>query len=227
MRVTRTEPIVYDGNCSCFFHANCTSPGQLIENDRSHVISLRGLRVGCTPSESFFMSTLECFYDSSCIDLIYTSIHQHHGLVPEYHRIPLTVGSSRFSIDAKVETLMNELFVEQWLTESSFLSYYKQCTPYQCSYTYAQSVNSIDTVTLILGIYGGLAIGLKLISPIGALILYKLYMRRKTRVDTVISIVNVQLYTENSTVHDTNHLSLTTTREVMPVEKVPTPQTRQ
>jgi hypothetical protein len=222
-----TEPLTYDENCSCYFHANCTSAAQLIARDRSQAVSLTGLRVGCTPSESFFMSTLECFYDPSCINLIYTSIYQYHGLVSEYHPTALTVGSSRFSINTQVEALMNELFVEQWSNESSFRSYYQQCAPAHCSYTYMQSVNSIYTVTLILGIYGGLSIGLKLTSPIVILILYKLYQKRKNRVGTAIATVNVQLDMQDSTFHDTNHASVRQTLEMIPVEKVIAPQAQQ
>jgi hypothetical protein len=225
--ISQTEPLTYDDNCSCYFHANCTSAAQIIARNRSQAVSLAGLRVGCTPSESFFMSTLECFYDPYCINMIYTSIYQYHGLVSEYHPTALTVESSRFLINSQVDTLMNELLVEQWLNESSFLSYYKQCAPGSCSYTYTQSVNSIYTVTLILGIYGGLSIALKLISPIVVLILYKLYQRRKNRVRTLIVTSNVQLDIQEPTFHGTNHVSVRQTLEMIPVEQVIAPQAQQ
>ncbi|CAF1386280.1 unnamed protein product [Adineta steineri] len=74
-----TRATIYDG-CSCGLYLNCTSQANFIESNSSKLIPVKGLKIGCTPSESFRASTLECFYDRSCIDLIhqytnYTTFH--------------------------------------------------------------------------------------------------------------------------------------------------------
>jgi len=51
-------------NCSCGLQANCVANAML-----NHT-KVKGLFVGCLPSDSFLVSTLECFFDQECIDLL-------------------------------------------------------------------------------------------------------------------------------------------------------------
>ncbi|UJR38749.1 hypothetical protein I4U23_031414 [Adineta vaga] len=68
--VASIRTMIYDNNCSCGLHSNCTSQASFLITNSSHPIEIKGLKIGCTPSESFLASTLECFYDISCINLI-------------------------------------------------------------------------------------------------------------------------------------------------------------
>jgi hypothetical protein len=54
-----SEPMSYTNSCSCDLQMNCTSPTMF-----------KGLHIGCLPSESLFVSTLECFYDNECLTLM-------------------------------------------------------------------------------------------------------------------------------------------------------------
>ncbi|UJR17370.1 hypothetical protein I4U23_004265 [Adineta vaga] len=54
-----TKPMIYDDGCSCGLHANCTSQAYFIESKSRNRSQVKGLKIGCTPSESFFLSTLE------------------------------------------------------------------------------------------------------------------------------------------------------------------------
>lgn len=54
-----SEPIIYNNSCSCDLQMNCTSQTMF-----------KGLYIGCLPSESLFVSTLECFYDYQCLILM-------------------------------------------------------------------------------------------------------------------------------------------------------------
>ncbi|CAF1309564.1 unnamed protein product, partial [Adineta ricciae] len=51
-----TQSITYD-NCSCDLDFNCTS--QAFFHSESEQIPIKGLKIGCTPSESFLSSTIE------------------------------------------------------------------------------------------------------------------------------------------------------------------------
>lgn len=64
------QSIIYDNNCTCGLNRNCTSQANFIQINSSEIIPIKGFKVGCIPSESFRFSTLECFYDQSCINLI-------------------------------------------------------------------------------------------------------------------------------------------------------------
>ncbi|CAF1440439.1 unnamed protein product [Adineta steineri] len=65
-----TQAIIYDDNCSCGLYSNCTTQATFITTNPSKTIPVKGLKIGCTPSESFRASTLECFYNESCVNLI-------------------------------------------------------------------------------------------------------------------------------------------------------------
>lgn len=64
------QSIIYNDNCSCGLHQNCTTQAIFIGVNSSDIIPIKGLKMGCIPSESFRASTLECFYDLSCIHLL-------------------------------------------------------------------------------------------------------------------------------------------------------------
>ncbi|CAF1506657.1 unnamed protein product, partial [Adineta steineri] len=57
-----TQAIIYDG-CSCGLYLNCTTQANFMKSNSSEMIPIKGLKIGCIPSESFRASTLECFYD--------------------------------------------------------------------------------------------------------------------------------------------------------------------
>ncbi|CAF4296305.1 unnamed protein product, partial [Adineta steineri] len=66
-----TQPVMYNDNqCNCALTANCTIQANFIQTNPREIFQVCGLKMGCIPSESFLLSTLECFYNLSCIDLI-------------------------------------------------------------------------------------------------------------------------------------------------------------
>lgn len=64
-----TRPITYQGpeSCSCGLQSKCLR--QAVFNE-PQLVAVKGLLVGCLPSESLLASTLECFFDIDCINLI-------------------------------------------------------------------------------------------------------------------------------------------------------------
>ncbi|CAF1176295.1 unnamed protein product [Adineta steineri] len=154
-----TQPKIYDNGCSCALYPNCTSQARFIEMNSSEIIPIRGLKIGCTPSESFLLSNLACFYDQSCINIIQQYTNSTNS------SISLAITKSQFSINTTIAELINDLFVEEWATNINYSSYYEQCSPLLCSYTYSKQINLLYTITLILGLQGGLTIVLKWICP--------------------------------------------------------------
>jgi len=171
------QAIVYDDQCSCELHSYCSTQAYFF-NENSSKVFVNGLKMGCTPSESLHVSTLECFYDELCVDLIreYTNL-TIISLVNET--------TSRFHSKTNVSQLIDNLFVEKWLTSMNYSSYYEQCLPSSCSYTYVQHFHILYFITFIFGLQGGLTIVLDWISPRIVRIIFKIYEKRKKQLNAV------------------------------------------
>ncbi|CAF3917467.1 unnamed protein product, partial [Adineta steineri] len=176
-----TRALIYDDECSCGLCSNCTTQANFIISNSSKIISIpiKGLKIGCTPSESFRVSTLECFYDRSCINLI----HQYTNYINSHD--PLSIMKSRFSINTRIAELIDNLFIEQWSNKTNYTSYFEQCLPSYCFYTSIPRFNLIYIITLLLSLQGGLTIILKWICPKIVRIASKINDYRKKRTNTV------------------------------------------
>ncbi|CAF1210287.1 unnamed protein product [Adineta ricciae] len=211
--VCHTEAAIYDNNCSCGLNTTCTVQASFTTANSSKPVPIDGLKIGCTPSESFLASTLQCFYNSSCIDLIYEMANSRMSDIPD----PLNTTISRFSVNMTVADLVNELFVERWSTIMDYSSYFHICSPKSCSYTYRQQLDSFYTVTYLLGLYGGLSLILKWICPKIIYLMMKFYENRKKRRHLVEPIRNIE-----TTTNGIKRKSLNTHQKTTPLETKPT-----
>ena len=148
------EPRSYgENNCSCGTSATCSSQAVL---DGS---TLPGFRVGCYPLEALLQSTLECLYNVSCID----------ALRFMYQRVNFTVDpldATLSSPSATVQSLIDTLLVDRWETSVTYEQYYAACAPLACTYTLTTQLDVVYMLTTIIGVYGGLTVVLKLLTPI-------------------------------------------------------------
>ncbi len=182
-----TQAIIYDDGCSCGLYSNCTTQANFIKSNSSQKIPIKGLKMGCTPSESFRASTLECFYDQTCLDII----QQYNNSTNRI--IPLSVTVNQFPINTSMAELIDNLFVEQWSTTKNYSSYFKQCAPVLCSYSYTQDFNLLYIITILLGLQGGLTIVLKWICPRIIRIVAKIYDHRKKRTNVIQSVNSLEV----------------------------------
>ncbi|UJR12700.1 hypothetical protein I4U23_016874 [Adineta vaga] len=180
---------IYNNTCSCGLHSSCTSDAKFIKSDSLEEIFIKGLKMGCIPSESFRASTLECFYDPSCIDLI-----QEYTIIGNWSNVTdsLSINNSRFSMNTTIDELINNLFIEEWKKLVNYSSYFQQCSPFSCSYTYIQQFNVLRTLTILLGLQGGLTILLEWICPKIIQIIFKLNQYRKKRINTIQPISHIE-----------------------------------
>ncbi|CAF1437934.1 unnamed protein product [Adineta steineri] len=119
-----TEALLYDHECSCALSRYCSSDAYLFNNKSRKTIFIEGMKIGCTPSESFHQSTLQCFYNSSCLHLLV-----------ENSIVPLVPRESRYLINTTIDELRKNLFLENWNTTSNYSAYFHQCSPSICSYS--------------------------------------------------------------------------------------------
>jgi hypothetical protein len=165
------NPRWYD-NCSCDYTITCAyeTPMYRFENQPA-TFRVPGFYTGCYIIEAVLQSTLECFYNQTCI----TEIQSY------FHISPVNVTaldpslSMKYSYNSTIQQLLDGLMVEEWNTPITYENYYNQCHPIQCTYTYERKNRAIYILTVLLGLMGGLITILKLIVPI----LIKLITRKK------------------------------------------------
>jgi hypothetical protein len=121
--------------------------------------SVPGILSGCIPRFSLLQSTLECLYDSMCLN-----ITEFVG-IDTLSYPPLNISSSsRFSVNTTIETMFNELFIEDWHNTSNFTGYFYACAPISCSYTHTERVSAIYVITGMISLIGGLIVAFRLLA---------------------------------------------------------------
>jgi hypothetical protein len=128
-------------------------------NNISPTITLPGLIGGCLPVDGLRMTTLECFFDSACLDTLQNVLND--TMIPS----PLNISvSTRFShTTTTLGSMIDELFIEQWFNTSNYSSYYQTCSPHACYYKLVERNSLIYVITILLGLYGGLTIIIRMI----------------------------------------------------------------
>ncbi|CAF3965240.1 unnamed protein product, partial [Adineta steineri] len=128
-----------------------------------------GFFSGCTPLDGLLVSTLDCLYSSTCLknfadyfpDLNQTNSTWLNGLSASFQkRIP-------------VKDLLSELFVEEWSPMINYPLYFTSCAPKRCTYTEINHMNLFYTAALLLALYGGLTILLRLITSFSVSVFFK------------------------------------------------------
>ncbi|CAF1355935.1 unnamed protein product [Adineta ricciae] len=167
--VPQMAPQTYN-NCTCLNIAGCPHPATF--NDRhNHLITVPGMISDCLVLDGALASTFECYYNETCISLL-------HETVPITLK-PLSNDSDKhFVMKSTIETLLNEMMIDEMSSTIRFDLFYDQCQPMYCAYSYAHRFDVLFVFTTFFGIFGGLSFILKQSAPLLALII----LRRKNRV---------------------------------------------
>ncbi|CAF0792249.1 unnamed protein product [Adineta ricciae] len=106
------------GNCSCTNIEGCPRPA-IFNDSQGHLITIPGMIMDCLIIEATLASTLECYYNQTCISLL-------HQALP-IHIQPLSNSSlKRFSPRSMIEDIFNELMIEEIQSDVKFNLYYSQ-----------------------------------------------------------------------------------------------------
>ena len=126
------QPVILPNGCSCFDPSGCPQHILLFENHRAtNGTSVLGMMFNCQPLDGALTSSLECFYQPSCLSLIQQVLSI--SMTPP----PLTSNGNRFSPTTTVQVLLNDLMIEQLIDEVLFTQYYSRCNPTYCIYSYS------------------------------------------------------------------------------------------
>ncbi|CAF1323976.1 unnamed protein product [Adineta ricciae] len=151
-------------NCTCDVSSTCTTLTSISKHPNPHPIFIvPGIRRGCYLVEALLQSTLECFYNQTCLNII-----QYH-LNYSSSSINITILDSslpsKYSVNSTMKQMIDNLMIEQWIYNDRHENYYSQCAPIECIYSYEAKNNLLYIVTTLFGLIGGLVTALKIIIP--------------------------------------------------------------
>ncbi|CAF1243990.1 unnamed protein product [Rotaria sordida] len=113
--------------------------------------------------QALIQSTLECFYNRTCLDQIQSYIDYNQFSL---NVTPLNISKlSRYSPKTSIEEMLKDLFIEEWNSLTDYDQYYKQCQPSYCQYQYVEQY-SVSSITKLTGLVSGLNLGFRLITPV-------------------------------------------------------------
>ncbi|CAF4003628.1 unnamed protein product [Adineta steineri] len=140
-----------------------------------------GMRLTVSPVRSVLISTLECFYNETCLSDIKREINS--SISPtNFSTLRLSLLAMNESQDDTIDMLAKKLFIRRWSNnQSSYESYFNQCHPLSCQYSYLSRYNIIEAVARITGTYGALNFLLKLLVPYLIKLLYYIWAKIKSR----------------------------------------------
>ena len=170
----------YDYAGSTGFDSQMVNPSTSMINA---TVILPGIFIGCLPMKSLLQSTLECFFNKTCLNIIFSYIN-HSTILSNSFSI---LNQSRFSPSTTIETIMNELFIEEWIINISYIQYFKQCQPSFCQYSKEERNNALYVFTMIISLYGGLRVVLSSLIPIIITFIRKKKQQRVSNVDNTPS----------------------------------------
>jgi hypothetical protein len=117
---------------------------------RTHLLfHVPGINVGCFILDAVLQSNLSCLYNTSCLSQLNTYLNS--SSLP-FNATALEVSNSSIPT---VNDLVEQLMVDKWSFNASYDSYFAQCNPSTCTYTYATQFDILFIITTVMGIIGG------------------------------------------------------------------------
>ena len=155
------------GNCWCDITPTCVVTTAIdtigYGNDTTRFFLIPGILIGCYINEALRQSTFECFYNQSCIDTMkfHLKYRTNFSVTALNPLLP-----SRYNSTTLIDGILNNMMVEQWRWNDSYVDYYGTCQPSYCSYKLFTKTPFIVVLTTLIGLFGGLAKILQVLVPI-------------------------------------------------------------
>ncbi|CAF1424346.1 unnamed protein product [Adineta steineri] len=173
------------GNCTCLNIEGCPRSATFIDN-YSHLVNVPGMIVDCLVVDGTLNSTLECYYDQSCISIL-------HGQLSMNIKPLSNTSNKYFSMYSKVQLIFNELMIDEIITEIRFDKYFSECNCPLCSYSYRRRFDIYFIFTAVTGSLGILSL---IIRHIASFVATKI-LRRKNRILPVENVSTITSMEQN------------------------------
>ncbi|CAF3930412.1 unnamed protein product [Adineta steineri] len=177
------------GKCTCLNIEGC--PRSATFNDSyGHLINVPGMIVDCLIVDGTLASTLECYYDQSCISIL-------HGQLSMTIKPLSNTLNKYFSMYSTLQLIFNELMIDETITEIRFDKYFSECDCPFCSYSYTRR---FDIFLICMAVTGSIVILPFIIRHIASFVATKI-LRRKNRIlpmENVSTITSMEQNREQS-----------------------------
>ncbi len=159
--------------CLCVLDSTCSLT---LPISQDHQIFQRDSQLevgGCSIINSVLKSSMICWFKNTCL-LQLRTLFNNSGVSIPLAITPLNASlSSRYFPNTSIETIFNEMMIEEWNYSYSFEKFYSKCKPSYCSFTYEKEINIVYIITIIISLIGGINAILRLISPLIIKIVFK------------------------------------------------------
>jgi hypothetical protein len=147
-----------DGSmCYCIPTRTCSAPTAIYASRASQIRDVfsininntlvKGMRTDCYPYDALIASTLECYYDLSCLQLLVANVSSFKPLNATLH--------SKYALNDTVAKLIGLSMAEKFVTGYSAEKYYAQCAPRVCVYSYTNQNTLLTVLTTMIVLIGG------------------------------------------------------------------------
>lgn len=148
-------------NGGIYLRINPSFPQEREDHIGRSLFEVPGWYTGCMPLASLMVSSLECFYNQTCIELLlsYFSTNESFSALA-------TNDSSIFQIESTIESIFAKMAVESWSWNANYETYFQRCAPRSCTYWTTTRNDYTYTLTKIVGLLGTIVLILRIVSPV-------------------------------------------------------------
>ena len=183
-----------DGSyCYCTVTLSCEAPKLEISasstSQSNTSFAIPGLRLRCMPIDTCLYSTLECFFNQTCVDMImlYMSIASNYSAMVQSE-------SNHFHADTKIKALAFQLMVEDWGFNATYEKYFDSCAPKSCSYKAATRYSVFHIAFELIGSLSGLCAVLRIIVMLVVRIVQHVHQHRSVPKGIRAQVVQTREY---------------------------------
>ena len=156
----------FNDSCYCSRDLYCEKDAIIYHVNKSIqqlnlLLKVKGFVITCSILDSLLKSSPECLYNLTCMDQWLATFKHIH--VP---RITLNSNKqTRFPFNTTFQSIIYELFVENWQMKYSYSKFYNQCLPVYCEHPILTRNSFAIIITHLIALYGGLTVALEIILP--------------------------------------------------------------
>ncbi len=132
------------------------------DNKYAHLYVVDGWYIGCLTIQSLLFATLKSFYNQTVLDSFSLFFRNSSG---NFTCLNANQSITLHSSDTTLKTIIEAIFIEKWIDNITYPSYFNICAPKSCSYKINKRFDILYIINILLGLYGGLSIALRIVVP--------------------------------------------------------------
>ncbi len=139
----------------------------IVDVDKWYVptVFIPGFISSCMPVDACLLSSLECFFNQTCVNAIFPYQRMVDGVMWNFTALNSdnTSKPSRFNTNSRIQSIVDELMVEEWNVHEFYDKYFEQCAPLVCIYLTDVYSDFLSVLNIFIGLLGGLCFVLGII----------------------------------------------------------------